>query len=106
MYDFTTIFNTKFVDLTTMSSHRKKTNPKKIQLVFPKIKNVQGIAIGDTAKSFVTTVEEIKDWFSLYDIDSIQVWISGAVQTGGILKLIVSASGQGGVAVTLKPKLR
>ncbi len=91
-----------------MSSSRKKTNPKKIEIVFPKIsKSVQhGIAIDKVPKSFVTTVEEIKDWFSLYDIDSIQVWIGGAVQTGGILKLILNASGQGGIAVTLKPKAR
>jgi hypothetical protein len=81
---------------------------KRIELVFPKIsgdgKQQAFLPQGDTLEGFVTTVEEIKDWFKSYDIDSIQLWISGAVQTQGILKLILSASGQGGVLVVLKPK--
>lgn len=58
----------------------------------------------DTMKGFVTTVEDIKDGFKSYYIDSIELWISGAVQTQGVLKLILSASGEGGVMITLKPK--
>ncbi len=81
---------------------------KKIQLVFPKIDQEihQQItsAQNDVMGGFVTSVDEIKNWFKSYDIDSIQVWISGAIQTGGILKLVVSASGTGGVLVVLKPK--
>ncbi|MGI0058883.1 MAG: hypothetical protein ACREBJ_03870, partial [Nitrosotalea sp.] len=78
-----------------------------IQLVFPKIDNQiheQIISPQNDASGFVTSVDEIKNWFKSYDIYSIQVWISGAIQTGGILKLVVSASGSGGVLVTLKPK--
>lgn len=81
---------------------------KKIQLVFPKIGNEVREQIissqNDIMSGFVTSVDEIKDWFKSYDIDSIQVWISGAIQTGEILKLVVSASGGGGVLVVLKPK--
>jgi hypothetical protein len=81
---------------------------KRIELVFPKIsddaKQQAFLPQGDTLEGFVTTIEEIKDWFKSYDIDSIELWISGAVQTQGILKLILSASGQGGVLVVLKPK--
>ena len=88
----------------------KKKNYKKIELVFPKIdaKTQQQAFLSqkDTMKSFVATVEDIKGWFESYDIESIQLWISGAVQTQGILKLILSASGQGGVLVTLKPKAK
>ncbi|HEX5458234.1 MAG TPA: hypothetical protein VFX64_07625 [Candidatus Nitrosotalea sp.] len=86
----------------------RKKNYKKIELVFPSIdKKTQQQAFlsqKDTMKSFVTTVEDIKDWFKSYDIDSIELWISGAVQTQGVLKLILSASGEGGVMITLKPK--
>jgi hypothetical protein len=86
----------------------KKKNFKKIELIFPKIDdNTQQqmfLSQKDAMKGFVTTIEDIKDWFKSYNIASIDVWISGVVQTDGILKLIVSASGQGGVMVTLKPK--
>ena len=86
----------------------KAKDSKKIQLVFPKIDKETHQQIISTQKDvmdgFVTNIDEIKDWFKSYDIDYIQVWISGAVQSGGILKLFVSASGSGGVLVTLKPK--
>ena len=80
---------------------------KKIQLVFPKIGNEvheQITSLQNDTSGFVTSVDEIKNWFKSYDIDSIQVWISGVIETGGILKLVVSASGSGGVLVVLKPK--
>jgi hypothetical protein len=84
---------------------KKKENVKKIELVFPDIDNSeQAFIVQNTVKGFATTVEEIQNWFNQYDVDSIQLWISGAIQTGGVLKLIISASGQGGVLVTLKPK--
>jgi hypothetical protein len=86
----------------------KKKNYKKIELIFPKIDqkiHEQAISLQKYPISgFVTTVDEIKDWFKSYDIDSIQLWINGVVQTSGVLKLFVSASGSGGVLVTLKPK--
>lgn len=86
----------------------KKKSFKKIELVFPSIdkktRQQAFLSQKDTMKSFVTTVEDIKGWFESYDIDSIELWISGAVQTDGILKLILSASGEGGVMITLKPK--
>lgn len=85
-----------------------KKKIKKIELVFPKISDdIQQQMLlpqKDTVKEFVATIDDIKDWFKSYDIDSIELWISGAIQTQGILKLILSASGQGGVLITLKPK--
>jgi len=87
-----------------------KKNFKKIELVFPKIDDSiqQQVFLPqkDIMKGFVTTIEDIKDWFESYDIASIDLWISGAVQTQGILRLILSASGQGGVMITLKPKAK
>ena len=32
------------------------------------------------------------------------LWISGLIETGGITKLVVSAKGEGGLRVMLKPK--
>lgn len=87
-----------------------KKKIKKIELVFPKISDdIQQQMLlpqKDTVKEFVATIDDIKNWFKSYDIDSIELWISGAIQTQGILKLILSASGQGGVLITLKPKTK
>ncbi|MGZ4864561.1 MAG: hypothetical protein ACXV5H_07080 [Halobacteriota archaeon] len=41
--------------------------------------------------------------FKGYKVDSIELSCSGTVETGGFLKLFVSASGTAGVTVTLKP---
>jgi hypothetical protein len=49
-------------------------------------------------------MDEITNWFSKYQVDSIELSISGAIETGGMLKLIISAKGEGGLKVTLKPK--
>jgi hypothetical protein len=32
------------------------------------------------------------------------MWISGIIESGGITKLVVSAIGEGGMKVVLKPK--
>ncbi|MGZ4869539.1 MAG: hypothetical protein ACXV2F_04160 [Halobacteriota archaeon] len=42
--------------------------------------------------------------FKGYKVDSIELTCSGTVQTGGFLQLFVSASGNAGVTVTLKPQ--
>ena len=53
---------------------------------------------------FVTSVDNIATWFNKYEIDSLEVWINGGVETNGILKLAVSAKGEGGIKLTLRPK--
>ena len=62
-----------------------KKKIKKIELVFPKISDdIQQQMLlpqKDTVKEFVATIDDIKDWFKSYDIDSIELWISGAIQT-------------------------
>jgi len=49
-------------------------------------------------------MDEVTNWFDKYHVESIELSISGAMETGGIIKLIVSAKGEGGLRVTLKPK--
>jgi hypothetical protein len=49
-------------------------------------------------------MDTIADWFKQYQVESIELWISGMMQTEGITKLIVSAKGEGGMRVVLKPK--
>ncbi|MDH3610597.1 MAG: hypothetical protein OEM79_02415 [Nitrosopumilus sp.] len=55
-------------------------------------------------KGFAGSIDNISKWFDKYQVDSIELWIKGAVETGGIVKLFVSASGEGGMKVTLTPK--
>jgi hypothetical protein len=49
-------------------------------------------------------MDSIADWFKQYQVESIELWISGLIETGGITKLVVSAKGEGGMRVMLKPK--
>ncbi len=52
----------------------------------------------------VTTVDELADRFKGFRVDQIEVWVEAAVETGGFLKLFVSAEAKGGLKVTLKPR--
>ena len=56
------------------------------------------------AKHLSTSMDAITDWFKQYQVESIELWISGMMETGGITKLVVSAKGEGGLKVVLKPK--
>ena len=58
----------------------------------------------DLIKYLSTSMDEVTNWFNQYQVDSIELSISGAMETGGILKLIVSAKGEGGLKIVLKPK--
>ena len=55
-------------------------------------------------KEFATGVDDIVQWFDKYQIDSIELWIKGGAETGDLVKLFVSAKGEGGIKVTLRPK--
>ena len=81
---------------------------KKIQLIFPESDAETRPATrgpeGKILHKFVTSIDEIASWFSGYEIEFIELWISGAIETEGILKLAVSAKGEGGLKLTIKPK--
>jgi hypothetical protein len=50
-------------------------------------------------------MDSIANWFKQYQVESIELSISGAMETGGVAKLVISAKGEGGMKVVLKPKL-
>jgi hypothetical protein len=90
------------------SVRNKQKNAKKIELAFPKYEeqNEEYISKGkgeDLIKYLSTSMDEIANWFKQYHVDSIELSISGAIETGSIIKLIVGAKGEGGLKVTLKP---
>lgn len=84
------------------------TNQNKIELAFPKYEeDSEYISKGrgeDVVKHLSTSMDAIADWFKQYQVESIELWISGLIETGGITKLVVSTKGEGGMRVMLKPK--
>jgi len=82
---------------------------KKVEIVFSEGESHEGYQSkgggpGGIMEGFVASIDDIAQWFGKYNVDSIELWIQGGVETGGILKLFVSAKGEGGMKVTLKPK--
>lgn len=83
---------------------------KRIELIFPETKFTDQIGYTKRGSnenifhSFSTSLDNITNWFERYDIESIELWISGGIESGGILRLAVSAKGEGGLKLTLKPK--
>jgi hypothetical protein len=77
-----------------------------IELALPKFDSEEGAkdAVDGVWERFPTTIDKITDWFEQYQVDSIELWISGVLETGTITRLIVSAKGEGGMKVVLKPK--
>ncbi|MGH9981265.1 MAG: hypothetical protein ACRD6U_06910, partial [Nitrososphaeraceae archaeon] len=73
-----------------------ESNARKIEFVFPETelrtesKPVKRGPNGQILHSFSTSLDEITNWFHKYEIESIELWITGAIETGGILKLAVS----------------
>jgi hypothetical protein len=92
-----------------MEQEEEKKN--KIELAFPKYEEENDgefISKGGTGEGLVkhlsTSMDSIADWFKQYQVESIELWITGMMETGGITKLVVSAKGEGGMRVVLKPK--
>jgi hypothetical protein len=110
-------FNRKYISYITDSymensfnnMNTENTNKNKIELAFPKYEQEDGDFISkgsgqDLVKHLSTSMDSITDWFKQYQVESIELWISGMMETGGITKLVVSAKGEGGMRVMLKPK--
>jgi hypothetical protein len=85
---------------------------KKIQLVLPKFEEpdieedyITKGKVKDTLKGlFSVDMEDLSGWFDKYNVESIELWVSGVIETGTILKLAISAKGEGGIKLILKPK--
>jgi hypothetical protein len=88
-----------------------RNDDKVVELAFPKYEEDadQYISKGGTGEGLVkhlsTSIDALTDWFKQYQVESIELWISGMMETGGITKLVVSAKGEGGLRVMLKPKV-
>jgi hypothetical protein len=81
-------------------------NSERIELELPKYdeEDISKSFGTDVIGKFSTSIEQITNWFSKYEVDTIELWISGVIESSGITKLVVSAKGEGGLKVVLKPK--
>jgi hypothetical protein len=81
---------------------------KKVELVFGQAPSTDDRYVtrggGATLSSFSASVDEIKEWFKDFEIHSMELWVSGGISTGGVIKLFVSANASGGMKIILKPK--
>jgi hypothetical protein len=92
---------------------KNNNNKKVVELAFPKLLEVEedeyiskgkGAEGGGLLQRFSASMDEVTDWFKQYQVDTIELWISGVIETGGVTRLVVSAKGEGGLRVILKPK--
>lgn len=84
---------------------------KIIELAFPRLESEDDnyISKGGTEELlslFSASMDEVINWFKSYQVESIELSIKGVIESGGITKLLVSAKGEGGMKVILKPKLK
>jgi hypothetical protein len=107
------IINNCKVFLISMDDGNDENNDKnRIELAFPKYEQEgddgEYISKGGTGEGLVkhlsASIDDIADWFKQYQVESIELWISGLVETSGVTRLVVSAKGEGGLRVVLKPK--
>jgi|SRR5829696_7398597 len=92
-------------------SFKNRDSENKIELAFPKYEQKEDspfISKSGPGESMVkhlsTSMDAIADWFKQYQVESIELWISGLLESGTVTKLVVSAKGEGGMKVVLKPK--
>jgi hypothetical protein len=98
--------------MIVMSNEERNDKKKKtIELAFPKFEEENDgefISKGGTGEGLVkhlsTSIDQITEWFKQYQVESIELSISGLIETSGITKLVVSAKGEGGMRVILKPR--
>jgi len=54
-------------------------------------------------ESLAVSLKTLLEYLKSFKVEEIELWISGAAETGGFLNLVVSAKGEGGIKVVLKP---
>ena len=86
-----------------------KINNKKIELVFPRPKREMDVYLPKVKgeeffQIFSTDVDTIAEWFSGYEIDSMELKIDNIIDSSETTKLLVGSKGDNGLRVILKPK--
>ncbi|GEM_PF-6210420 len=78
-----------------------------VELVFEKPPDVElGLTETKMRAPFQVNLAEISSWFRDFEVDKIEIWVKAAVKSEGLVRLFVSANGEGGMRITLKPKTK
>jgi len=84
-----------------------KGEEQEVELYLPKFDSEETAkGLDDVFERFPASIDKITGWFKNYQVDSIELSISGVIETGTLISLVVSAKGEGGMKVVLKPKSR
>ena len=67
---------------------KKLNSTESVELVLPKY-DEEAVAKGwdDVLEKFPISIQKIKDWFKEYDVDTIEIYISGVIEMGGIMQI-------------------
>ena len=97
---------------TNLVFNEQKTNNKRVQLVFPKLKgtdvhlpnNLSKYSGKNFFQLYCADTSEVVGWFDDFTTDSIELWINSIIQADHETKLIVGGKEEGGLRVVLRPK--
>jgi hypothetical protein len=87
----------------------QKSDLKRVELVFPRPKREMDVYFPKTKgedffQIFSTDVDKIAEWFSQYEIDSMELMIENIIDSSETTKVLVGSKGDKGLRVVLKPK--
>jgi hypothetical protein len=83
---------------------------RNIELVFPEpsleieSKFERKTPEGKCLEQCVVSMDDITSLFNDYKVESVELWINGAIKSDGIIKFGISSKGEGGLKLTLQPK--
>jgi hypothetical protein len=88
-----------------MARKQQKSKSATIEVALPKLDSeIAKGGFDDVWERLPVSIDKITDWFKQYQVETVELWISGVVGTGTFPQLIISAKGEGGMKVVLKPK--
>ena len=87
----------------------QKSDHKRVELVFPRPKREMDVCLPKAKgqeffQIFSTDVDKVAEWFSQYEIDSMELKIENIIDSFETTKLLVGSKGDNGLRVVLKPK--
>ncbi len=86
-----------------------KSDNKHVELVFPRPKREMDVYLPKVKgeeffELFSTDVNTVAEWFSQYEIDSMELKIDGVINSPETTKLLIGLNEDSGMRVVLKPK--
>ena len=90
-----------------MASPKSENN--RVELVFPRPKREMDVYLPKVKgeeffELFLTDVNAVAEWFSQFEIDSLELKIDGVINSPETTRLLIDLNGDSGLRVVLKPK--